>query len=475
MPMSTKVEQVDKKEYIKSVVKVNMSAIVLMSWFMLSGLLSSYYCVGSTSQMIDLCLASSDPMDNDEKIPWHEFTTKSDEKSKPVVHEQEITFNSYKVSKALDNSFLNKLRNDILDHVQKNEQVKRYHHIAIIELLGIITKSIEWDCKVISNSFEFFKGIAPHGVVLMTSFIVLPLFLIMYFILNIFYTIFAWFHSIYGVFVRCGVADYADTVLHQNTGNVDNKALSVIQSFFFILFYAIILPAFCFFTIVPILFYFFITLLIIPLYALYIPFKISGELGSKNGKGKKTPFTLGTSMISNIYTYMNYYSVVFSIIYALVASLLQDAYYFVGCLVAIALIWFATSFYKQEPFVGGSSSSDSSASDERDSEIDGLGADVEQVVERVAVVNPDAVPVVEPVVEQDADDLVVVKPVVEPVVKPVVEQDADELVVVKPVVEPVVEPVAGELKVSEETVVNKKPEDELILKQETQQEEDLKK
>lgn len=365
MTISTKVEEVDTKEYIKSVIKVNLSAIIIMSWFMISGLLSSYYSVVSVSQMIDLCLISfgdniGESKGTEEKVPWHDFISQKDEKSKPKTVQQEVTFVADETTTLMDNTLLNYLRKDIKHHEEENEKKKQYHHIAIIELMSIITKSIEWDCKVISQSFQFIKTITPNGVILMTSFIVFPIFLIMFFILNLFYTIFAWFKSIYGAFSRCGIVEYIDTVLHKKTGDVDPEALSVIGSLFFMLFYAIIMPAMCFLTIVPILFYFFITLLIIPFYALYLPLKITGKLGAKNGS-KTTPFTLGTSMFSNIYTYMNYYSVAFSIVYALVASLLQDAYYFIGCLVAIAVIFMATSFYKQEPFTGGSAPDDGNA------------------------------------------------------------------------------------------------------------------
>jgi len=83
----------------------------------------------------------------------------------------------------------------------------------------------------------------------------------------------------------------------------------------------------------------------------------------KKGQETSTPFTLGTSMISNIYTYMNYYSVAFSIVYAVVASLLQDIYYFIGCLVAILVIWMATSFYNQQPFANGPVDTDQRVSD----------------------------------------------------------------------------------------------------------------
>jgi hypothetical protein len=364
MTISTEVEQVDTKEYIKSVIKVNLSAIIIMSWFMISGLLSSYYSVVSVSQMIDLCLISfgddiGESKGTEEKVPWHDFISQKDEKSKPKTVQQEVTFVAGETTTLMDNTLLNYLRKNIKTHEEENEKKKKYHHILMIELMSIITKSIEWDCKVISQSFQFIKTITPNGVILMTSFIMFPIFLIMFFILNLFYTIFAWFKSIYGAFSRCGIVEYFDTVLHKKTGNVDPEALSVIGSLFFMLFYAIIMPAMCFLTIVPILFYLFITLLIIPLYALYLPLKITGKLGAKYGS-KTTPFTLGTSMFSNIYTYMNYYSVAFSIVYALVASLLQDAYYFIGCLVAIAVIFMATSFYKQEPFTGGSAPNDDS-------------------------------------------------------------------------------------------------------------------
>jgi hypothetical protein len=364
MVMSTKVEQVDTKDYIKAVIKVNMSAIIIMSWFMISGLLSSYYCVLSASQMIQLCLVSFEPnmgesKGTEEKVSWHDFVSQKDEKSKPITVKQEITFVAKETNDSLKKCFFNVLRNDIKSDEAKNDIKTLYHVIASIELSGIITKSVEWNCNVISHSFEFIKKITNNGVLLMTSFIIFPLFLLMYFILNFFYTIFAWFNSIYGAFKRCKIIEYLDTVLHKKEGNVDPNALSLISSLFFLLFYAIIAPAVCFLTIIPILVYFFITLLLIPLYALFITLKITGKLG-RNGSDKNTPFNLGTSMFSNIYTYMNYYSVAFSVVYAIVASLLQDAYYFVGCLVAIALIWMATSFYKQQPFMGGNGEDDES-------------------------------------------------------------------------------------------------------------------
>ena len=365
--MSTKVEQVDTKDYIKAVIKVNMSAIIIMSWFMISGLLSSYYCVLSASQMIQLCLATFEPDMGEskvaeEKVPWHDFVSQKDEKSKPITVEQEITFVAQDTNDSLKTCFLNKWRNDIKSDEKTNETDTRYHRIASIELHGIITKSVEWNCTVISHSFEFIKKITNGGVLLMTSFIIFPMFLLMYFILNFFYTIFAWFNSIYGAFKRCKIIEYLDTVLHKKEGNVDPNALSIVSSLFFLLFYAIITPAFCFITIIPILVYLLITLLLVPLYALFIPLKITGKLGPKNSI-KNTPFNLGTSMFSNIYTYINYYSVAFSIVYAIVASLLQDAYYFVGCLVAIALVWMATSFYKQQPFMGGSNGDDEEISE----------------------------------------------------------------------------------------------------------------
>jgi hypothetical protein len=358
MAMSTKVEQVDTKEYIKSVIKVNLSAIIIMSWFMISGLLSSYYSVLSVSQMIDLCLVSSDEAEKGtaEKVPWHDFITKKDEKSKPVKVEQEIAFDAEETMKSLSSSFFYYLKKDIKHHEEENEKKKMYHHIALIEFLGIFTKSIEWNSKVISESFQFIQKITPTGVVLMTSFILFPIFLGLFFVLNLFYTIYAWFKSIYGAFNKCGIVEYFDTVLHKKTGNVDPEALSVIGSLFFLLFYGLIIPLIGVITIVPILLYFFITLLVIPIYSLFLPLKMSGKLEPKDGDGSKsTPFTLGTSMFSNIYTYINYYSVAFSIVYALVASILQDAYYFVGCIAAIAVIFMATSFYKQQPFMGGSS------------------------------------------------------------------------------------------------------------------------
>ena len=374
MAMSTKVEQVDSKEYIKSVIKVNLSTIIIMSWFMISGLLSSYYCVVSASQLVDAIFVKNINLRPDElpPVPWHNFIWKKDEKSKPETVEQEVIFNFDQVIHNLENIFLNKLRGKINSFETDNRREKKYHNIAFIELLSIIKNSIEWDCWVITESFEFIHKIAPHGVVLMTSFIILPIFLAMFFILNLFYTIFAWFKSIYGAFTQCGIVDYFDTVLHKTTGNVDPQALSVIGSLFFLFFYAIILPALSFITIIPILIYFFITLCVIPVYSLFLPLMITGNLGFKNKHAdvKTTPFTLGTSMFSNIYTYMNYYSVVFSIVYALVASILQDAYYFVGCLVAIILIWVATSFYKQEPFMGKSSSSTSSPDGEGGEEDD---------------------------------------------------------------------------------------------------------
>jgi hypothetical protein len=359
MAMSTKVEEVNSREYIKGVIQVNLSAIIIMSWFLISGLLSSYYCVLSTAQIINLCLVG-DQRKPEETVPWHDFIRKRDEKSKPETVEQEIRFDAKETIESLKSTFLYMLKEDTAKHEQQNNIKKQYHHIAIIELESIITKLVEWDCKVISESHEFIKKIAPYGVILMTSFILLPMFLFMFFILNFFYTIFAWFNSIFGVFKQCGIVEYFDTVLHKKQGNVDPEALSVIGSLFFLFFYAIILPAISFITIIPILFYFFITLIVIPLYALFLPFKITGKLGMKNAhpEAKTAPFTLGTSMFSNIYTYMNYYSVVFSVIYALVASLLQDAYYFVGCLVAIALVWGATSFFKSEPYMDGGGASE---------------------------------------------------------------------------------------------------------------------
>ena len=365
MAMSTKVEQVDSKEYIKGVIQVNLSAIIIMSWFMISGLLSSYYCVLSTSQMIQFCLVG-DQTNPENSVPWHDFIRKKDEKSKPETVEQEVRFDAKETIESLKSTFLYMLKEDTAKHEQQNDIKKQYHHIAIIELESIITKLVEWDCKVISESHEFIKKIAPHGVILMTSFIVFPIFLLMFFILNLFYTIYAWFKSIYGAFVQCGIVEYFDTVLHKTNGNVDPEALSIVGSLFFLFFYAIILPALSFITIIPILFYFFITLLVVPLYALFLPLKISGKLGMKNAhpEAKTTPFTLGTSMFSNIYTYMNYYSVVFSVIYALVASLLQDAYYFVGCLVAIALIWGVTSFFKSEPYMDKNPGSSSEEGDD---------------------------------------------------------------------------------------------------------------
>ena len=366
MVTSTKVEPVDKKEYIKNVIKVNLSAIIIMSWFMISGLLSSYYCVLAASNILSIYVSIIKPTSaeiNPKPVDWHDFYVSKDDKGKQTRVKQSVDFDKDATEDIFNSSWLRKIVDIVEHHEKANENVdtKTYWNIVAIEMVSIFTTSIEWNLHFIETFFQFVYGITSPGFLLMTSFIVFPIFLIMFLISNIFYTIFAWFKSIYGASVQCDITSFFNKVKTNTDNNQDGNAFTVIKSICFLILYAFILPFICLITILPMISWFLLTLICVPLYSLYIPLKISGIL--KMDKKGQTPFTLGTSMASNIYTYMNYYSVAFSIVYAIVASLLQDAYYFIGCLVAIIVIWMATSFYKQQPFKDGDSPQSSSEKD----------------------------------------------------------------------------------------------------------------
>jgi hypothetical protein len=140
--------------------------------------------------------------------------------------------------------------------------------------------------------------------------------------------------------------------------DIDCSVQTIIKNLIILFLYACIVPIVGLLTMIPTMAWLAMSLLIAPVYALCLPFKIQGVIipnrlfpGETSDNKPKTKnmqkeFDYVGVFLSNIYSYAGWYLAFFSILYSIIAGLKQDVYSFIGCIVAALIIFGGLKWYK---------------------------------------------------------------------------------------------------------------------------------
>jgi len=385
MPFETKSTLDDKKEYFKNLVRINTSAILIIVWVIVCGGLSSFYCVVSGADMINKCLknvpidtspvdasassvnssAPSVEADSGTKTrsivlaPWHHKYNVLGDGNEPMTIESSVWFKQSQ-ERAFDNTFFKKRADQYLKDVKGGEDSFFFSKMWV-QGICVFPRLVAHDLWFISEWHSFFQKITDKlgwGTLLMSSFILFPIFMVFFAAYNAGAAFVSWGESVIELYKQLYLRKEVEDAIGTTDKNIDCPVQTIIKNLIILFLYACIVPIIGLLTVIPTLAWFAMSLLIAPVYALCLPFKIQGVIipnklfpGETSDNKPKTKnmqkeFDCVGVFLSNIYSYAGWYLAFFSILYSIIAGLKQDVYSFIGCIVAMIILFGVFKWYK---------------------------------------------------------------------------------------------------------------------------------
>ena len=375
MPFETKSTLDDKKEYFKNLVVINTSAILITLWVIVCGGFSSFYCVVSGANMINECLknvsletsasssvdagasssvdaGASSVADGSEsnpviKVPWHhEYNILGDD-NKPTTVGSSVLFYKKK-NDAFADTFFKKRADQYVKDVKGGEDSFFFSKMWV-QGIGVFPRLVAYDLWFISECHAFLQKITDKlgwGTLLMSSFILFPIFMVVFAAYNAGAALWSWGESVIALCKQLYLRKEVEEAIGTTDKDIDCSVQTIIKNLIILFLYACIVPIIGLLTLIPTLAWLAMSLLIAPVYALCLPFKIEGFIipnktlfGESPDNAPKTrnawkEFDFGGVFLSNVYSYAGGYLAFFSILYSIIAGLKQDVYSFIGCIVA---------------------------------------------------------------------------------------------------------------------------------------------
>ena len=373
MPFETKSTLDDKSQYFKNLIVINLSAFILITWVIISGWFSSFYCVVSAANVINACLSKVNngeetPLD---EVPWHhEYNTVGTD-GKSTTLNSNIAFDEAQKAAFNDTFFKRRADKYAKDYAEGTDSI--FISKMWVQLCSIIPRLVSHDLWFISEWHSFFEKIGVKiggwSSILMTSWIGFPIFILCYALFNVCASLYAWGESVFALYSQLNIYKEVKDDIANTTGNIDCSVWSIIKNAIILFCYAFIVPLIGLLTLAPTLIWLAVTLLFAPLYAFCLPFNIKGMIKPKGlddeskATGLSKLFAIYNVVLSNIYSFAGQYLIAFSIIYSIVAGIKQDVYAFIGCLIAVLIIFAGLKWYKSaapdipEPGTGGGATS----------------------------------------------------------------------------------------------------------------------
>lgn len=389
MPFETKSNFDDKKEYFKNLVVINVLAIVSIAWVIFCGGFSSFYCVVSGADMIKECLknVSLDPSNAAEKVdvnvssvaadsgvkkktgvsvPWHHKYNILGENKKPTTAASSVWFNITSKQKELNqryafaDTFFKKRADQYVKDVNEGKESFFFSKMWV-HGISVFPRLVSYDLLIISEWHALFQKLTNKmgwGTLLMTSFIGFPIFMGVFAFLNACAALLSWGESIIALYGQLNFPQDVKEVKANTTGNIDCSVQTIVKNAIILFCYVFIVPLVGLITFIPTLSWCAMSLLIAPVYALCLPFKIQGFIVPTNPLFGETPdnipkttkmmkeFNLAQAFLSNIYSFAGEYLIFFSVLYSVFAGLKQDIFAFIGSLVAVLIIFGLFKWYK---------------------------------------------------------------------------------------------------------------------------------
>ena len=391
MPFETKSNFDDKKEYFKNLVVINTSAILIILWVIVCGGLSSFYCVVSGADMINECLknvsidtsstidasassvdasassvdaSASSVSDGSEsnpviKVPWHhEYNILGDD-NKPKTAESSVWFNN-KQRRAFVDTFFKKRADQYVKDVKEGADSFFFSKMWV-QGISVFPRLVAHDLWFISEWHSFFQkltGKLGWGTLLMTSFIGFPIFMGFFALFNAGAALWSWGESVIALYNQLYITKEVKEAVGTTNKDIDCSVQTIIKNLIILFFYVFIVPIIGLLTMIPTLAWLAMSLLIAPVYALCLPFKIQGFIIPTNVLPGETPDNMPKTkesqksfdyvgvFLSNIYSYAGGYLMFFSVLYSIIAGIKQDVYSFIGCIVAVLIIFGGLKWYK---------------------------------------------------------------------------------------------------------------------------------
>lgn len=387
MPFETKSTLDDKKEYFKNLVVINTSAILITLWVIACGGFSSFYCVVSGANMINECLknvsletsasssvdasasssvdaGASSVADGSEsnpaiKVPWHHEYNILGENGKPTTIKSSVLF--YKSQEhAFDDTFFKKRADQYVKDVKGGEDSFFFSKMWV-QGIGVFPRLVAHDLRFISEWHSFFQKITDKlgwGTLLMSSFILFPIFMVFFAAFNAGAALWFWGESVIALYKQLYLPKDVKDAVETIDKDIDCSVQTIIKNLIILFLYACIVPIIGLLTVIPTLAWLAMFLLIAPVYALCLPFKIEGFIipnetlfGEPSDNAPKTrnawkEFDFGGVFLSNVYSYAGGYLAFFSILYSIISGLKQDVYSFIGCIVAALILFGGLKWYK---------------------------------------------------------------------------------------------------------------------------------
>ena len=380
MPFETKSTLDDKKEYFKNLVVINTSAILITLWVIVCGGFSSFYCVVSGANMINECLknvsletsasssvdavASSSVADGSESnpvinVPWHHEYNILGEDNKPKTVGSSVLFYKKK-NDAFADTFFKKRADQYVKDV-KGGKDSFFFSKMWVQGISVFPRLVAHDLWFISEWHSFFQKITDKlgwGTLLMSSFILFPIFMVFFAAYNAGAALWSWGESVIALYKQLYLQKYVEDAIGTTDKDIDCSVQTIIKNLIILFLYACIVPIIGLLTVIPTLAWLAMSLLIAPVYALCLPFKIEGFIipnetlfGEPSDNAPKTrhawkEFDYGGVFLSNVYSYAGGYLAFFSVIYSIIAGIKQDVYSFIGCIVAALIIFGWLKWYK---------------------------------------------------------------------------------------------------------------------------------
>jgi len=379
MPFETKSTLDDKKEYFKNLGQINGFAILIIAWVILCGGFSSFYCVVSGADMINKCLknvsidtsasssvdaSASSVTDGSKsnpviKVPWHHEYNILGEKGEPKTEGSSVLFYE-KEKDAFADTFFKKRADQYLKDVKDGEDSFFFSKMWV-QGISVFPRLIAHDLWFISEWHSFFQKLTDKlgwGTLLMTSFILFPIFMGFFSVFNAIFAFVSWGESVIALYRQLYIQKDINAAVENPDKDIDCSVQTIIKNLIILFLYACIVPIIGLLTLIPTLGWLAMSLLIAPVYALFLPFKIQGFIvpndilpGETSDNEPKTKnmqkeFDYVGVFLSNIYSYSGGYLAFFSVIYSIIAGLKQDVYSFIGCIVAALIIFGGLKWYK---------------------------------------------------------------------------------------------------------------------------------
>jgi hypothetical protein len=299
-------------------------------------------------------------------VPWHHKYNILGENKKPTTAASSVWFNITNQRKELNqryafaDTFFKKRADQYVKDVNDGKDSFFFSKMWV-HGISVFPRLVSYDLLIISEWHALFQKLTNKmgwGTLLMTSFIGFPIFMGVFAFLNACAALLSWGESIIALYGQLNFPQDVKEVKANTTGNIDCSVQTIVKNAIILFCYVFIVPLVGLITFIPTLSWCAMSLLIAPVYALCLPFKIQGFIVPTNPLFGETPdnipkttkmmkeFNLAQTFLSNIYSFAGEYLIFFSVLYSVFAGLKQDIFAFIGSLVAVLIIFGLFKWYK---------------------------------------------------------------------------------------------------------------------------------